>query len=364
MNSKSICTSAPGRICLFGEHQDYLDLPVIAAAISRRMFVSASSTSELKVHLDLPDIKSYEDFCLHSLPLKYTRKRDYFRSAFNVLLREGFRFSYGISGGVKSDIPVNSGTASSSALLINWLEILSYLSDTPKKLTTMELAELAYKAEVIEFDEPGGMMDHYTIAIGGIVYMQTFPKIHLESLAISLGNFVLGDSREPKDTIGTMKRIKYNTLRIIHQLQSLNPNFSLHTITTEEFNTYRNVLNKSDFNLMSGTIGNRDISYEAIALLRRSNKEKEFVDQSLLGQLLNEHNDNLREAQQILTPKINSMLDAALRAGALGGKINGSGGGGCMFVYSPNETENVVEAIERVGGRAYVVSIDEGILTY
>ena len=28
--------STPGRICLFGEHQDYLGLPVIAMAISLR----------------------------------------------------------------------------------------------------------------------------------------------------------------------------------------------------------------------------------------------------------------------------------------------------------------------------------------
>ena len=29
---KEIAVSSPGRICLFGEHQDYLGLPVIAAA--------------------------------------------------------------------------------------------------------------------------------------------------------------------------------------------------------------------------------------------------------------------------------------------------------------------------------------------
>ena len=29
--------STPGRICLFGEHQDYLGLPVIAMAISLRV---------------------------------------------------------------------------------------------------------------------------------------------------------------------------------------------------------------------------------------------------------------------------------------------------------------------------------------
>lgn len=54
------------------------------------------------------------------------------------------------------------------------------------------------------------------------------------------------------------------------------------------------------------------------------------------------------------------MLDAALMTGALGGKINGSGGGGCMFAYAPAQPEAVAEAIERVGGRAYVVTVDRG----
>ena len=42
------------------------------------------------------------------------------------------------------------------------------------------------------------------------------------------------------------------------------------------------------------------------------------------------------------------MLDAAMDAGAYGGKINGSGGGGCMFAYAPKDPEVVAEAIKRV----------------
>jgi galactokinase len=33
--------TTPGRICLFGEHQDYLGLPIIALAISLRSKISA-----------------------------------------------------------------------------------------------------------------------------------------------------------------------------------------------------------------------------------------------------------------------------------------------------------------------------------
>ena len=36
-----IISKAPGRICLFGDHQDYLDLPVIACSIDRMMQLEA-----------------------------------------------------------------------------------------------------------------------------------------------------------------------------------------------------------------------------------------------------------------------------------------------------------------------------------
>lgn len=49
-----------------------------------------------------------------------------------------------------------------------------------------------------------------------------------------------------------------------------------------------------------------------------------------------------------------------MKAGALGGKINGSGGGGCMFMYAPNCAEEVADAIRREGGIPYIITVDEG----
>ena len=41
--SEIILSQAPGRICLFGDHQDYLELPIIACAIDRRLHIKANS---------------------------------------------------------------------------------------------------------------------------------------------------------------------------------------------------------------------------------------------------------------------------------------------------------------------------------
>jgi galactokinase len=140
---------------------------------------------------------------------------------------------------------------------------------------------------------------------------------------------------------------------------------------------FKDVLTKDDYTLLKGTLSNRDILRQALGLIRASEQTGIPLDHARLGQLLTEHHANLRDAQRISTPKIDRMLDAALAVGALGGKINGSGGGGCMFAYAPGDAtpggadsdplataRRVAEAIEREGGRAYIVSVDEGTVRH
>ena len=50
----------PGRICLFGEHQDYLGLPVIAMAISKFSRLSGTARNDTKVVISKPDIDDNE----------------------------------------------------------------------------------------------------------------------------------------------------------------------------------------------------------------------------------------------------------------------------------------------------------------
>lgn len=350
-----ITASTPGRICLFGEHQDYLGLPVIAAAISLRIQLTAHRTPTREVHLHLPDIGKEERFAFDGQPLSYVRERDYFRSAINVLLREGFTFSAGIEGEVRGNIPINSGASSSSALLVTWLNVLTQLADNQDLLPPTKLAELAYAAEVLEFGEPGGMMDHYATAVGNVIYLESQPIIHLQPLRSALGTFVLGDSGEAKDTVGILGRTKYALSSILSRLNTVNPSFTLHHSGIADIVEFKDILSKVDYQLLKGQLINRDILREALTVL-----QTESLDHQKLGQLLTDHHIILRDALRISTPRIDRMLDAALNAGALGGKINGSGGGGCMFAYAPENPERVAEAIEHAGGKAYIVTVDEG----
>ena len=56
--STNISLTAPARICLFGDHQDYLGLPVIACAIDKFITLTATKNNSNVIRLILPDIDS------------------------------------------------------------------------------------------------------------------------------------------------------------------------------------------------------------------------------------------------------------------------------------------------------------------
>ncbi len=354
LQNTTLKVSTPGRICLFGEHQDYLGLPVIAAAISLRVSIEGDRRNDSNVRIELPDIKSRVRFTLEK-QLRYRNGRDYFRSGVNVLRRNGFTFTHGFDCVVRGEIPIAAGTSSSSALTVSWCKFLARMSDQKKSLTAGQCAKFAYQTEVLEFQEPGGMMDQVTTAYGGILHLSFFPRLIVKPISANLGTFVLGDSQQPKDTMRILARVKNHVLEIVHRLQESNAGLSLQTISSEEFKRSKVNLSNSDKTLLSGTLQNRDITIEALNQL-----QKKKLAEHKFGELLNRHQTVLRDGLKISTKKIDRMLDASLSAGALGGKINGSGGGGCMFVYAPNNSEQVAESIERAGGKAYIIRVDEG----
>jgi galactokinase len=144
-------------------------------------------------------------------------------------------------------------------------------------------------------------------------------------------------------------------MEIVRRIRSVHPEFSLHHTHRADLDRYRRMLTAEQIVLLDGTLRNFELTQEARTVLAATP-----LDHHRVGKLLTEHHRVLRDVQRISTPRIDRMLDAALEAGAYGGKINGSGGGGCMFAYAPERTGHVVEAIERAGGTAYVVHVDEG----
>jgi galactokinase len=341
--------SSPGRICLFGEHQDYLGLPVIAMAMNLRLQINGRKRNDKKIIIHLPDIGKSVSFLINNSI--NTKPENIFRSGVKICVEEGLNFSKGFEVEIISKIPIQAGAGSSSALVVTWINFLSQIADNPMLWNREKIGQLAYKSEVLEFNLPGGMMDHYSSAFGNFIYLQSEPKITIEKLNPNLGYFVLGDSCEPKDTIPILKRCRDMRLNIVQKLIKRDPNFDLHS--QDQVDT--SFLSKNEQNIFKATINNRDILSKALPELNKDDPDSPFIGKCLL-----EHHEILRDVLDVSTIKIDNMLDAALDAGALGGKITGSGGGGCMFAYAPNNPEIVAEAIEKAGGRSFIINSDIG----
>ncbi len=347
--------SAPGRICLFGEHQDFLGLPVVAAAIDLRFHIEGTPRDDSLIEIEMPDIGEHDTIDLAG-DLTYAKERDYLRSSINVLRRSGWSMTHGWDCTFHSTIPIKAGVSSSSAMIVAWILWLSEARRrTPDVGDAEDLARLAHQAEVVEFGEPGGMMDHFAAALGGFIHVDCRPPFNAEHLPIKLDGFVLGDSLQTKETLGILGSSHGDVQQGIEFLSKAFPGFDLHTTPKEAVwelldRTPENVRRKVRANLI-----NRDITVEAMKMLRSGS-----INPPELGSLLYKHHEQLRDGIGVSTPRVDAMLEAAMDAGALGGKINGSGGGGCMFVYAPGSEEEVAEALERAGGKAYRLTIDTG----
>ena len=362
---------APGRICLFGEHQDYLNYPVIAMAISKYMYLEAERISEPHFLINLPDIDESMDITLNNRELDYISKRDYLRSGYNQFIRMGVEFSKGYAIKITGDIPINAGVASSSALVITWLYFLNTIGGKPLK-DDFTLANEGYNTEVREFGEAGGKMDFFSSAFGNIIHLDSSKlKPIVKQYDLILDGFVLGDSLEKKDTVDDLIRIKNASLDGFKALKEINPNFDLFNSKLADIEEFLPNLNTNHQKIIVGQVKNRDLTQDAKKLMSsyhdragKSEKDKLIFYQEL-GKLLNEHHQQLNNNVGVSTNKINAMLSECMDNGAFGGKINGSGFGGTMFALTtPGKELGLVKAIESAGGKAFLIKTSNGVEAY
>ena len=212
---------APGRICLFGEHQDYLGFPVISMAIPLHCIIdvtvdvknqnnndnsatnSEDNTAEPEskkprctntgrriIHLDIPQLSQSKIYDLDNLPPRQTSESlltgpDFALSSIYEVLDEGWSLlsdnnessSFHVTCRSISEIVMQAGCSSSTAFITAWILMLSKLAttgssssskklDVELELNPIYLGKLAHRAEVSHFNAPGGTMDHVTIALG------------------------------------------------------------------------------------------------------------------------------------------------------------------------------------------------------
>lgn len=342
----------PARICFYGDHQDYLGLPVIAGAIDRYINITARPNAEGKFVLKLLDLGE-EDFILLDDDLKNVRPGDFFRSAMAVLKNEGFHYQQGYTVEISGNIPVNAGLSSSSALLVAWIRFLVAINGKLDETTDFQVGRWAYEAEVVFFDSPGGLMDQYTIAQRGLLYIDT-ESGKSERLVGNMGQLLVAESGLAKKTLEVLKNARVYAQNAVDAVKRSHPGFVLKESVLDDYQKYLESVPNEFQDHWYAAIHNYQITLEA-----KKELQKELPNLQKLGDLMNSHQKILQEQIQNTPAEMVRMMEAARGAGAIGAKTIGSGGGGCMVAMVTGDVkEKVREAFLNAGAKAvYEVEI-------
>ena len=328
-------SSAPGRLCLFGEHQDYLGLPVIAMAMNRRCALHFSPRPEPRVVCVSEAMGPVAEFDL-TQPAEIAVDLPIGMALKSMLQEFGGYREMGWHVSIESEVPIRAGCSSSTALLTAWTA--AWLKILNGRFDVGDVVERCHKYEVLDYHGAGGNMDQFACAHGGI---HRFGEALPEPLNLPQGTFVLGDSGQPKDTQGHLRRCKDARIPLMPLIDVPDP-----------------VLDSDERLLLDGTRINRDLEAHWSSVMA-----KQTANGPEIGRGLNRHHAVLRDTLGLSTPRIEAMLSGAIEAGAWGGKINGSGGGGCAFVLAQQSAiEPVRKAMKQAGAiGAWAVKMDKGV---
>ncbi len=354
-------TSAPGRICLFGEHQDYLGLPVIAMAINLRITVSGKLRSDSDTwHVNLKDIKKSFEFDPNQ-ECSYRSNSDYLFAAANVLRRDyNVTWPCAYTVDVHGNIPINSGSSSSSALQVAWCAFLLAAANDARADNPGFVAKVANLSEVCEFGAPGGVMDHQTCSHGGLVLIDTNPPIRVKHLKRITAPFLLIESGVRKDTTGVLKdrrRLAETGRTLLKWLHPESEKNVWDCVTESELATIEKKAGSEVVKVLRGNIANRIIRKQATELLL--DDPMEHLPE--IGELLRKHQRHLSTEINVSHPLIDEVLAEADRLGSLGGKINGSGCGGSFYVLLGNDPKPIEDMLAARGLKSWLVTVGDGL---
>lgn len=235
---------------------------------------------------------------------------------------EHFRVS-GIRIVTRTDAPRGSGLGGSSALAVTLVRGLSEIAGKP--VEGEELIALVRDLETRVLGIPAGIQDYYPAVYGG-----------LGSLHLTAGR----PARHPLQT----SLAELSAHLVVHH------SGIAHFSGTNNWELYkRHVDGKKK--VRKGLERIAAISVEMERALDSSNFE------AAGAALRNEWEARKALFEGIATPEIDAAVEAALGAGAWGGKVCGAGGGGCIvFLLPPDRHEAVVRALSTVPGKVLQVT--------
>lgn len=215
------------------------------------------------------------------------------------------------------DLPARSGLGSSSSFTVGLYNVISALNG--RIVSKKELASEAIRIEHKVIEETVGIQDQIWAAYGGLNRIDF----------LNTGEF---DVRPCIVTNDRRQELQSHLLLVFTGLSRLAPVMAEKKIAN---------LGARETQLMAM----REMVDEAEAILQ--NSDRPIRD---LGALLNQSWQLKRElADGLSTPLIDDIYEAAMNAGASGGKLLGAGGGGFMlFIVEPEKQKAVRMALKNL----------------
>lgn len=324
----TIRSRAPLRLGLAGGGTDvspYCDTHggyVLNAAIDRYAYAVIRTLNEPVVRFVATD-QQLEEVRSAEASLPPNGRLDLHKAVYNHIVRN---FNGGKPMSLElctfCDAPAGSGLGSSSTLVVAMIRAFAELLNLP--LDDYAIAQMAYQIERVDCGLQGGRQDQYSATFGGFNFMEFYAD----------------------------ERAIINPLRIknwiICELES-----SLVLYFTGVSRESANIIADQSSNVKSGATDALEamhgIKREALAMkecLLRGDFES-LVESMRLG-----WENKKRSAKTVSNPHIDAIYDAAIQAGALGGKVSGAGGGGFMWFFVPTEKRmDVVRTLIGFGGQ-------------
>ncbi len=317
---------APLRLGLAGGGTDvspFCDLfggAVLNATIDRFAHATLGPCETNHLRFVATDLGITEDFALNQ-PLPATSRLQLHRGVYLRLMRDHRGGSLEpLTLTTSCDVPMGSGLGSSSTMVVSMLRAF----DEAMGLTLDQhsLAQLAFSIERIDIGFAGGKQDQYAAAFGGFNFM------HFEKSGEVLVNLL----DIPSGTIAELEA---------SLILSYTGNSRVSAIIIEEES--RNVQKQNEL---------------AIDAMHRTRDAASAMKDALLRGEISAMGEIMKQAwlakkhmaNGITNPRIDSLHEIAIRAGAYCGKVSGAGGGGyMMFLVDPAKRSRVEAALNDAG---------------
>ena len=314
----TVSSRAPGKIILSGEQFVVLGAPAVAMAVNlySKIEVRPSQSGRIEVTADIP-LHLVSDADKRSSSADNQELLEPLRLAASATLNHLGTKDQRIHVDANCQIPIGAGLGSSASTTVATISAVA--KSTGTRLDRREIFKLAFIPENYLHGHPSGV-DQATCTYGGIIQFRKPSKI--KAIGVKRPPMILvcdsGVHRSTKALVGSVvKRSREQTGR-----------FQTHL---EEITTMSNAVIK--------------------ALKDEDDKE--------LGSLMNRNHELLRQIG-VSTPRLDRLVAAARKAGALGAKLTGAGGGGCIIALCADKKarSSIARELQTEGGTIYNVSLD------